>query len=129
VSGKGVLIPVKVFKKIGLYNSEKLPHYHGDTELIRRAYYSGFKVFVNLNAIIFTDHTASGIGQANSKISLREFILSFKSLRSENHFRSLYNRARLIYGRKWLLYLIVNISSIIARFFIRYSRSLFHRVN
>lgn len=32
LSGKGVLIPVYVIKKIGNYRWEKLPHYYGDIE-------------------------------------------------------------------------------------------------
>lgn len=124
VSGKGVLIPVRVFRDIGLYNAEKLPHYHGDTEFTRRAVDRGYKLYLNLNAVIYTDQTASGIGQVNSRISLREFIRSFRSMRSENYLPSLYNRARLIYGWKWPLYLAVNVLSIILRFCGRYIRSL-----
>jgi GT2 family glycosyltransferase len=124
VSGKGVLIPVEVFHKVGLYNSEKLPQYHGDTEFARRASEAGFKIFLNLNAIIYTDQTASGIGQVNSAVSLAEFIKSFRSLRSENNMVSLYNRAILVYRRKWLIYLLANIFSIIARFMKRYFRYL-----
>ena len=128
VSGKGVLIPVQVFRNVGLYNADKLPHYHGDTELIRRAFYSGYKVFLNLNAVIYTDQNASGIGQVNSKISFKEFIHSFGSLRSENYFKSLYNRSRLIYHKKWLIFLVFNLISIWIRFIIRYFGSLLKRV-
>jgi GT2 family glycosyltransferase len=124
VSGKGVLIPVNVFRKIGLYNAEKLPQYHGDTEFTRRAFHAGFKIFLNLNAIIYTDQNASGIGQVNSTVSLKEFVISFCSLRSENNLASLYQRSRLIYGKKWLIYLLPNISSIMIRFIIRYFKSL-----
>jgi GT2 family glycosyltransferase len=129
VSGKGVLIPVYVFKKVGLYNSEKLPHYHGDTEFIRRASDSGYKVFLNLNAIIYTDQNASGIGQVNSRISFMEFIHSFGSLRSENYFKSLYNRSRLIYHKKWFIFLVFNLISIWVRFLIRYFGSFGKRTS
>jgi GT2 family glycosyltransferase len=121
VSGKGVLIPVTVFKQIGLYNAEKLPQYHGDTEFTRRASEAGYKVFINLNAIIYTDQNATGIGQVNSPtISMKEFIQSFSALRSENHLTTLYYRSKLIYGNKWLFYLVFNILSISYRFMIRY---------
>jgi GT2 family glycosyltransferase len=124
VSGKGVLIPVSVFKKIGFYNEDKLPQYHGDTEFARRAFDSGFKIYLNLNAIIYTDQLASGIGQENSLVSLKDFVLSFGSLRSENNFTSLYNRSRLIYKKKWLVYLSANLLSIFFRFIKRCLRRL-----
>lgn len=120
VSGKGVLVPVKVFRTIGLYNAAKLPHYHADAEFARRASKAGYKVFFNVNAIIYTDSDASGIGQVNSKISLTEFIKSFGSMRSENHLRSLYNRSKLYYGTKWMVYLIPNLLFIWYKFLIRY---------
>ena len=128
VSGKGVLISVGVFHKIGLYNSEKLPHYHGDTEFVRRASDAGYRIFIDLNAIIYTDQHASGIGQVNSRTSLKEFILSFNSLRSENYLPSLYNRSRLIYHEKWSAYLMFNITSIWIRFIIRYFRSFMKKI-
>ncbi|HVW97769.1 MAG TPA: glycosyltransferase family 2 protein [Mucilaginibacter sp.] len=127
VSGKGVLIPVKVFKKIGLYNSLKLPQYHGDQEFSRRAGESGFEIYINLNARVYTDQTASGIGQVNSKVSVRDFLKSFSSFRSENHLPSLYNRARIIYKRKWPIYLFFNIVSIVARFGMRVIRVGFNK--
>jgi GT2 family glycosyltransferase len=124
VSGKGVLIPIDVFRKIGLYNSEKLPQYHCDTEFMRRASNAGFKILLNLNAIIYTYQNASGIGQVNSAVNIKEFIRSFSSLRSENHLPSLYHRARLIYDRKWYIYLVANLFSINIRFIIRYFKML-----
>jgi GT2 family glycosyltransferase len=124
VSGKGVLIPVEAFQKVGLYNADKLPQYHGDTEFTRRASEAGFKIFLNLNAVIYTDQSASGIGQVNSAVSLKEFVKSFRSLRSENNLLSLYNRAILVYHRKWFIYLVANVFSIIVRFIKRYVKYL-----
>jgi GT2 family glycosyltransferase len=124
VAGKGVLIPVEVFRKIGLYNYEKLPKAHGDTEFSRRAVNSGYKIFLNLNAINYTDQYASGIGQINSEYSPKEFIQSFFTKRSENYIPALYHRSRLVYGWKWLIYLIPNIISLKIKFIIRYFKFL-----
>lgn len=124
VSGKGVLIPVPVFHKVGIYNFEKLPHYHADTEFTRRANKTGYQIFLLLDAIILTHQDASGIGQVNSKLNIAEFFKSFFSLRSENYLPSLYNRSRVIYGRKWLLYLVANVISTGTKFLRRYLRSI-----
>ncbi len=124
VSGKGVLIPVDIFHKIGLYNFNKLPHYHADTEFSCRAFNAGYKIFLVLNAVIYTDPDTSGIGQVNSKVSFREFWASFNSMRSENHLKSLYNKSVIYYGYKWPLYLAPNLVYIVYKFFVRYVRSL-----
>ncbi|WP_276091077.1 glycosyltransferase family 2 protein [Pedobacter sp. JY14-1] len=123
VSGKGVLIPIKVFRKVGLYNAEKLPQYHGDQEFSRRAKEQGFRIFLNLNAIVYTDQTASGIGQVNSKISATEFFRSLNSLRSENYIPTLYRRAKIVYKKKWIIYLVFNVVSIHLRFARRYIKA------
>lgn len=124
VSGKGVLIPIKIFLHIGVYNSDKLPHYHADTEFTRRAFQFGYKIYFVPNAVVYTHQDASGIGQVNSKVSISEFFRSFFSMRSENHLQSLYNRSRLIYGRKWFLYLVPNLASIFIKFVVRYIRAI-----
>jgi GT2 family glycosyltransferase len=123
VSGKGVLIPISVFHITGTYNSEKLPHYHADTEFTRRASLAGYKIFLLVKAVVFTDPNTSGIGQVNSKVSISEFFKSLFSIRSENHLRSQYNRSKLIYGKKWIVYLIPNLVSIFCKFFTRYVAS------
>lgn len=120
VSGKGVLIPMVVFSTIGLYKSRELPQYHSDTEFSRRASEAGFKIFINLNLKIYTDQNASGIGQVNSRLSIREFFFSLFSLRSGNHLGTQFNRAKLIYKEYWTLYFVVNIFFIVFGFLKRY---------
>lgn len=46
LNGNGTLIPTKVFRKIGLYNTFFTPHYHSDTEIIYRAKRNGIKAYV-----------------------------------------------------------------------------------
>ena len=123
VSGKGVLFPVEVFKEVGLYEEKKLPQYHSDSVLTRKANDAGFKIFVNLDAVIYTDQSATGIGNENSEnVSLGEFISSFFSIRSKNYLKGLYHRARLIYKYKWPVYFVFNIVSIKIKYFKRILR-------
>jgi GT2 family glycosyltransferase len=76
LTGRCLLHPVEIFKKIGNYNSEKLPHYGGDDEFTARARSFGYKLFVLPSAIVFLD-------QDNShKIKegiFKEFFTSVKS--------------------------------------------------
>ncbi|KKU74655.1 MAG: hypothetical protein UY01_C0029G0001, partial [Candidatus Nomurabacteria bacterium GW2011_GWB1_47_6] len=48
--GKGTLIPVEVFEKIGNFNYRRLPHYIADYEFFCRAKRNGFKLIVSNKA-------------------------------------------------------------------------------
>ena len=128
VAGKGVLIPVAVFKKVGFYNDKDLPQYHSDTEFSYRANEAGFKIFINLNAKIYTDQNASGMGQINSNVSLNKFFFSLFSLKSNYHLKTLYNRSKLVYKKKWRIYFIANVLVIILNFFKRFFRKFFNKI-
>lgn len=45
--GRGTLIPIEVFQKIGLYDFKRLPHYGADYEFSRRANMYGYKLLIN----------------------------------------------------------------------------------
>ena len=53
LTGRGVLIPSKVFRELGLYNNS---HYQqcGDTELPRRAAKAGYKLIVSYDVPVFS---------------------------------------------------------------------------
>ena len=53
LTGRGVLIPSKVFREIGLYNNK---HYQqcGDHELPKRAEYAGYKLIVCYDAVVYS---------------------------------------------------------------------------
>jgi GT2 family glycosyltransferase len=125
LSGKGVLIPVEVFQKVGFYNFEKLPHYHADTEFIRRAKEIGqVKVFINYKAKVLSHQELSGIGQVNTEPNIREFINSFFTIKSANHLKTLWNRAQIIYKPFWRTYFSFNVLMIIMGFIKRYFSNL-----
>jgi GT2 family glycosyltransferase len=128
LSGKGVLIPVKVFDTVGLYNAEKLPHYHADTEFTRRAKDAGVFLVVDFQAVIYSHQELSGIGQVNGTPNLMEFVRSFNTLRSSNDLRTMANRARIIYGKKWRIYMFFNFLKICFDFSKRYLRAIFNRL-
>lgn len=122
LSGKGVLIPVKVFKDIGLYNSDLLPHYHADTEFIYRANRNGYKIILCYDTKILSHQNLSGFGTRTTKANIKEFIRSFYSIKSTHHISSLKNRAKLIYGEKYLIQYCISLIGIILGFVKRYFR-------
>lgn len=124
LSGKGVLIPVKVFRSIGLYNSELLPHYHSDTEFIIRAKKNGYKVALSYDAKVLSYQNLSGIGTITSKPNIKDFVISFSSIKSTHHLPSLRNRNKLIYGNKYKIQYFISLAGIFLGFIKRYLRQI-----
>lgn len=106
-SGKGVLIPIFIYKKIGIYDQEKLPHYHADTEFIFRAKRNGYNIYLSFDAEVLSHQDLSGIGTITSKPNLKEFFKSFFVIKSTHHFKSLQNYYQLLYGKLGFFYLCV----------------------
>lgn len=120
LSGKGVLIPVGVFKNIGLYNAKLLPHYHADTEFTFRAYRAGYSVLLDYGACLKSHQHLSGIGSRTSEPSIKDFFKSFFNLKSTHHFLTLKNWNKLIHPKHSWFYLILDLAGITFGFIKRY---------
>ncbi len=53
LSGRGTLIPINVFRTVGVYNEVLLPHYGADYEFVYRAKKKGFSVYTSTDAIVY----------------------------------------------------------------------------
>lgn len=58
--GKGTLVPVSVFKKIGNFNFRLLPHYIADYEFFCRAKKAGFKLVICSKSILYNFREMTG---------------------------------------------------------------------
>lgn len=58
--GRGLLIPIEVFKKIGLYDEKHFPHYAADYDFTHRAIRAGYKVYCNYDAKLLIYPQAGG---------------------------------------------------------------------
>lgn len=125
-AGKGVLIPIEVFKKIGLYNQTKLPHYHADLEFSFRAKRAGINLYLSYDAKLKSHQELSGLGAITSVPDIKEFINSFSNIKSTHHLPSLINFLKLIYGRTFFFHLIKDIMFINLGFFKRYIKYKIH---
>lgn len=74
LAGNGVLVPIDIFKKIGLYDAKWCPQYHGDTEFTYRATKSGTKCLVCLDAVVYNNEFV-----ADPKFSMWDEMFSKKS--------------------------------------------------
>lgn len=88
--GKGVLLPVAVYKRVGLYDEENLPQYHADTDLTLRAHKAGFPVIVDYDSLVFSEVNTQNMVLPGQSMSLRDIIKTFKGPYSMNNFR-IYN--------------------------------------
>lgn len=83
LSGRGMLIPVEAFHKVGTFNVAKFPHYGADIEFSIRAERGGFPLCVYYKAILYSDRTVSGLRfDPFMRLSLkgaREMLISNKS--------------------------------------------------
>ena len=56
LTGSSLLIPAKVFRKIGMFDDRNYPHGYGDYEFTRRASIAGFACLVATRSRIYTDY-------------------------------------------------------------------------
>ncbi len=81
ITAMGTLIPKNVFKKIGFWDENNFPQYHGDSDFTLRAKKNGFKIVAYPNLKIWNDISSTGI----QKKDFRSFIESFYSIKSHNN--------------------------------------------
>lgn len=71
--GRGLWIPRKVLEKIGLFDEKVFPHYYADYDYTHLAYRSGFKIYCNYDAKLYTYPEASGDRQNRKQKSLKSY--------------------------------------------------------
>lgn len=67
--GKGTLIPIPVFRKIGNFDYKRLPHYIADYEFAIRAKNAGFNLIVDTKAIVKHYWDATGLSSKDNKLT------------------------------------------------------------
>lgn len=105
LTGKGVVIPVDVFKCIGLYNEEKLPHYKADHELIWRAKKSGISVYVTNKLILYTYADQKRV--KSTETYLENMKKMFFSMTSTYNLKDLVNYSFVSFDNIYAIYYIL----------------------
>jgi GT2 family glycosyltransferase len=85
LTGRGTIIPIKVFKKIGLYDNIAFPQYGGDNEFTCRANKNGFNLMILPKSAVYVKKETTGLDPIYRNISLSQIIESFFSIRSTNN--------------------------------------------
>jgi GT2 family glycosyltransferase len=100
--GRGTLIPIEVFHRIGLYDGKNFPHYGADYEFSRRAKRNGYELLVNYEAVVISDITSTGMNNEVLAMSWAELRRSFFSIRSPYNLRYRWKFARLACPKPFL---------------------------
>ena len=72
--GRGCLIPVQVFEKIGLFDTKNFPHYFADFDFTLTAHEHGFEVFYNFDAKLLTYPDESGDAKNRQRKSWKNYM-------------------------------------------------------
>ena len=105
--GRGTLIPIEVFRKVGLYDFKRLPHYGADYEFSHRAKMKGYNLLINYEAVVISKIKATGLNNRVTNLKWGDLMKSFFSIRSANNLKFRWNFARLCCpGRRSLIFYI-----------------------
>lgn len=80
--GMCTLFPVSVFQHVGLFDEQAFPHLFADDDLILRAKKHGYRLLVDLDTVVFNDHTMKGLSPYDRKPGLRQVVDFFTSRKS-----------------------------------------------
>ena len=87
-AGRGTLIPLEVFQKIGMFDERHLPHYGADYDFSFRAARAGYAILVNYPSQVFSHVAETGLTEMRKSFSLREFYGYLSSIKSPANLRA-----------------------------------------
>jgi len=99
--GRGLLIPIHILKKIGLFNEVLLPHYGADSEFSWRASQRGVSLYFSKNAILKTKLKDEKIYEFQQ--NLLKFISNIKK---PGNMPAVFNFALICFNRYYAIYYI-----------------------
>jgi GT2 family glycosyltransferase len=86
--GRGLLIPRKVFEKIGLFDQKVFPHYMADFDFTHKLLRHGFEMYCNYDAKLYTYPQESGDSMNRQKKSLKNYYNHLFSIKGGGNLRN-----------------------------------------
>jgi len=117
---KGVLIPIKVYREIGIYDEINFPQYHADTDFTLRAHKAGYRVLVDFDSIVYSEVKFDNMGIKYGKFSIMRFIATFKGHHSINSIRVIYNYDKKHFATRRCVYFMKRYFYVFGGFLRRY---------
>lgn len=93
--GRGTLIPLIVFKKIGLFDVNNFPHYMADEDFCLRAKYIGFESILSDSIVVFSHINATGLNTSVFNNKIQYLANVFTSIKSPNNLYFRWRWARI----------------------------------
>ncbi|MBE9585359.1 glycosyltransferase family 2 protein [Mucilaginibacter sp. JRF] len=93
--GRGILIPVKVFKQIGIFDAKHFKH-RGDTELPLRAKKAGFKLIVSFKPLIYDMPDKTHGIDIKTKYTFKDIKPFFWDFRSSTYIKYRYYYTKIV---------------------------------
>ena len=109
--GRGMLIPISVFSKIGLLDELHFQHHMADLDFSIRARKAGFSLFVATKCVVYEHAEATGL-VLNQSTSLRQFWEALFTIRSPINLKTRYYFAR-IHAPAFPIYLSFDLARIV----------------
>lgn len=78
--GRGILIPIKAFRELGMYDITYFPHYMADEDFSLRAKKAGYQLLISTQAAVYNHVNETGL--KNRKKNLRYYVDLFTSIKS-----------------------------------------------
>lgn len=85
ISGRGLLIPEYVIRKIGLLDEENFPQYRSDEDYALRCRKAGINVYISTAALVYNNRENTGYDHTIHAVSWTKFYRSLFSLLSTNN--------------------------------------------
>ena len=97
LGGRGVLVPMEVFDRVGLFDDVRLPHYGADHDFFLRCRRNGIALYLALDAFVDVDDTRTTVAANLGSMSMRQFAATLTDRRSHRNVRELSTLFRLHY--------------------------------
>jgi GT2 family glycosyltransferase len=87
-AGRGTLIPVSAFRRVGMFDEEHLPHYGADYDFAHRARRAGYQVLVCFSARVYSHVEETGITTIRQRLTPSGFYRYLTDQRSPANLRT-----------------------------------------
>jgi GT2 family glycosyltransferase len=116
-AGRGTLIPLEVFRIIGLFDEQHLPHYGADFDFTHRARRAGYNVLVCFAARVLSHVEETGMTKIREHFSLDGFYRYLTSIKSPANLRTRWWFAVKNCPRFLLpVYLVIDLSRVVGSY-------------
>jgi GT2 family glycosyltransferase len=94
LSGRGTLIPIILFKEVGLFDEQKFPHYSADDDFSLNCKKRGYKLLISTKGVVKSYVDERGLTFTQKKLNLSQFFETLSSIKSANNLTIRYRWAK-----------------------------------